>query len=134
MYEQRIESAADLIASDPKAAEATLEQVLSEIAAERQPNSLGDCAADAEEFLAEIALKAGRWDDTIIHAQRAVVSAQRFRAKAQFLAADALANLGEIDMAISKLEMVVSWSQHKTLTDAAVRKIESLRSDGKRRP
>jgi tetratricopeptide (TPR) repeat protein len=130
MYTQKIESAAGLIGSEPEAAQTELEDIVSQIAAEPQPNSLGEDMADAEEYLAEIALKASRWDEAIVHSQRAVLAAQRFRPKAHFLAAEALASLGQNDLAISKLELVASWSKHRTLAAAAQRRIESLRPEG----
>lgn len=125
---ERIIDAAMLInVGEYELAEKILGDLLREVEhSEQIGSSPVEEASDAAEYLAEIALKNNRFAEAVKYAQSATMYSGRFRAKAHFIAAEALAKSGDKDLAISKLRMVASWSEHKALAEAAQRRIEKL--------
>ncbi len=129
---EKIQEAAALIESgDFESAREKLKAALAEIPSLSVPMGPAvELAADAEEYLAEIGVKTKRFQEAIAHAQQAIVRSQRFRPKANFLAAEAFAGLGNTEMAIAKLQLVVEFASHPSLAEAARERIKRLEEAG----
>lgn len=76
--------------------------------------------ADAEECLATIAYISGDYQQAVHRLLQAITRSDSFRASAHLLAAKAHAKLGETELAVSKLKMVISHSDDLGFTGVAL--------------
>jgi hypothetical protein len=82
--------------------------------------------ADAQECLAAIAYMTGNYREVINQALQSITRTESFRVGAYFLAAMAHAQLGEKNLAISKLQAVASNSEDLGIAALAVTEIADL--------
>lgn len=83
--------------------------------------------ADAEECIAAICLIEGRSGDALTHAQQAILRSRRFRTGAHLMAARALCAQGQVDLAVSKLEMVGERSDDLGIAMISAIEVAALR-------
>ncbi|HEY7224628.1 MAG TPA: hypothetical protein VH561_13710 [Micromonosporaceae bacterium] len=82
--------------------------------------------ANAEELLAGVLLVSGRKDEAIRHAQLAITRSRNFRTVANLIAAHALLEAGDVELARSKLELIVEFSKYRALSALVLAKLASL--------
>lgn len=131
--EEWVQKARGLIAeSRYQEARSTLESVASEndgaLFVPKSMEARWEDIADAEECMAAICLIEGKTSEAVGHAQQAILRSRRFRAGAHLLAARALGARNEIDLARSKLEMVVERSDDIGIAMVSAAEIAALSS------
>ena len=105
---------------------AIVEEKDSGTVAARSLNTRWSEIGDAEECLAAISYLTGDFRGTVSHAQQAVMRSGRFRPGMHLLAANALANLGETELAISKLCTLIRMATDLGLASVALAQLRDL--------